>query len=293
MADHGISWLNCPGRKGETWNPIIGCGGCELGKRCYAWKFAARLAGQVIKDYDEVLAYKQYQGCTRLIEKCIGWNGQCRLIESRLNDPFHWSKPRLVFVNSMGDFFADNVREDWIDNVLEAIEATPKHQYIILTKKPQNIQRKMYDTILRVKEIRFLGGNDILLNLWVGVSATNKLDLDERLSELNKHWKGKKLVSIEPILNKINLDTFRYHCIDVGWKAGVDWVISGPETGPDKRPYQIEWARSLAEQCLAAGIPFFWKGPETDLPREWPDEQRLYLWYAKKSSTKPYRRIEP
>jgi len=239
----GIEWCD------ETYNPIIGCGGCELGNHCYAWKFAARLSGQpkTHDDYHAVLRHVNNYGEEVTWGTATGWNGECRFIESRLNDPLKWKKPRRVFVNSMGDFFAAGVKPEWVDRVLGVIRVASWHQFIILTKRPENIESKMLDNLRADWP-----------NLIIGVSATNSRDFRDRFAALCKVWPGKRAASIEPILGRI-LMTARY---PGNRYRAPDWVIAGPETGAGKRPSDPAWFDALARECAELSIPYFDKRPD-------------------------------
>ena len=87
-------------------------------------------------------------------------------------------------------------------------------------------------------------------NVWLGVSVEDQPAADERLPDLRKlagqGWHT--LVSVEPLLGPLNTSF-----------SGVDWVICGGESGPGARPMHPDWARSIRDECQAAGVPYFFK----------------------------------
>ena len=84
-------------------------------------------------------------------------------------------------------------------------------------------------------------------NVWLGVSVENQR-WTTRIDELRTIDAGARFLSCEPLLGPLDLDL-----------EGIHWVIAGGESGPRARPMQPEWARSIRDQCLAAGVPFFFK----------------------------------
>lgn len=226
----------------DVWNPVTGCTKVSEGCRhCYAETIAKRFWGE--RKFTDV---------------------QCH--PDRLDAPLHWKKPRRVFVNSMSDLFHLNVRFSFVESVFETMEATPQHTYMILTKRPD----RMYDYIVNWKK------GVALPNVWLMVTVENQKAADERVPYLLKTPAARRGVSVEPMLEQIYLDNILESSADKrsSWsvdalagttQAGrekinkLDWVICGGETGPGARPMHPDWARSLRNQCQAAGVPFFFK----------------------------------
>ena len=98
MANNSsIEWTDA------TWNPIAGCKVISPGcTNCYAMRMAARL---------EAMGQKNYEGTTRKSGKKYVWTGKVNLIDTAVEKPLHWKKPRRIFVNSMSDLFQDGVWE--------------------------------------------------------------------------------------------------------------------------------------------------------------------------------------
>ena len=219
----------------EVWNPITGCSKISPGcANCYAERFAKRLAGRCGYPQDNPF--------------------QIKVHDDRLENIDFGKKPKRIFVCSMGDLFHSFVPKAAIDNVLEIIAAHPQHTFIVLTKRPDNIDGMLYDPDPETAPARELGGGDYLPNLWIGISAENQKYYDERIEYLLKIPAKKRIVSLEPLLGPIRLGE---HI------KNLDWVIVGGESGNFQRPYDQlinpDWVRSIRDQCVYAGVPFFFK----------------------------------
>ena len=288
-AAHKIGWLNLPGYKGETWNPVVGCRKVSEGCRnCYAERMANRLAG---------IANKKSAATTSLLKYADviyngKWNGKASFNTDELLAPLQWKSPRVVFVCSMGDLFHENTMETWIDKVMVMIALNPKHIFIILTKRA----KRMAEYFSRPKEkiveawekacydIGLSDSNDDidspacfiynrafgytkksttgwpLTNMWLGVTAENKAAANERIPALLKIKAAVKFVSVEPMLGPVNLSIWFYSgFMEPPFDDCVDWVICGGESGPGARPMHPDWVRSLRDQCKEAQVPFFFK----------------------------------
>jgi protein gp37 len=119
----------------------------------------------------------------------------------------------------MGDLFHPAVDTKWIDRILDVISACERHTFIVLTKRPELMQEKIYG-VTEENGCRELGGGDYLPNLWLGVSVENQETADARIPELFKIPAAKRIVSYEPALGPVNfrpLDDF----LDNGWAALV------------------------------------------------------------------------
>ncbi len=231
----------------EVWNPITGCSSASEGcQNCYARRMARRLAGRC--------GYPAWP-----TEFDVTFH------PDRLELPLKWKKPRRIFVNSMGDFFHNEVDTHWIDDVLEVIGACPQHTFLVLTKRPQNIERKLYE-VTAAHGCRELGGGDYLPNLWLGVTAENQARANERIPILLSIPAAVHFVSVEPMLGPVDLSNWLCPEGDV-----LDWVIAGPETGPGARECKPEWIEELANQCEDAGVPFFDKR-KNFIRRDWPQQ---------------------
>jgi protein gp37 len=300
MKRHKISWLNIPGYIPETWNPIIGCSKISEGcKECYAEKMARRLKAisqvgrqAALGPYSEVITFGK-------------WNGKTHLVESALEKPFHWKQPRAIFVCSMSDLFHENTPFEWIDKVITCAALSPKHIFIVLTKRPERMleyfNRPLEDIVPKLEDACYEMGIAVdddpdsppcfihnrcyghtakettgwpLSNLWIGVTCENQEQADKRIPILLQIPAKVRFVSAEPLLGPISfrqihwtipntekdyfiLDSLEGTLFTKGDSKNLNWVISGPENGPGKRPMQEEWIRDIYNQCHDAGVPFF------------------------------------
>lgn len=204
-----------------TWNPVRGCVKISPGcKNCYAETFAERFRGVPGHPYER------------------GFDP--RLIPERLPDPFGWTSPRVVFVNSMSDLFQEAVPDDFIVDVATIMVKTPWHTYQVLTKRSAR-QRE-----LLAGKLRFAAAAP---NIWWGVSVEDRRYGVPRVLDLAQAPAAVRFLSVEPLLEDVGSLPLR----------GIHWVIVGGESGPGARPMQREWVTSIREQCGAAGVPFFFK----------------------------------
>lgn len=215
----------------DVWNPVTGCTKVSEGCRhCYAETIAKRFWGE--RKFTDV---------------------QCHT--DRLDAPRHWKKPRRVFVNSMSDLFHPDVPFEFIDRVFGAMTMACEHTFMILTKRPM----RMLDWFNWTTHNKT--GLWPLPNVWLGVTVENQAVADDRIPLLLQTPAAVRFVSVEPMLAPVDIHDFlhpcKVHCSDD--IPAIDWVICGGETGPGARPMHPDWARSLRDQCTAAGVPFFFK----------------------------------
>ncbi len=149
--------------------------------------------------------------------------------------PLRWKQPRKIFVNSMSDLFHESVPEAYIRRVFSIMTAAHWHVFQVLTKRAS-----------RLSDI----GPGLLwpMNVWQGVSVENA-DYVWRIAELTKVPAAVRFLSVEPLLGPIP-------DLPLG---DIDWVIVGGESGPGYRPVRAEWIRDIRNQCVRAGVPFFFK----------------------------------
>jgi protein gp37 len=177
-----------------------------------------------------------------------------RLVPEKLTEPLRWKKPRRVFVNSMSDLFHEDLSAAYIADVFAVMARTPQHTYQVLTKRPERMLMLLLAPPAGVEPWP-------LPNVWLGVSVENQHFADERIPLLLQTPAAVRFISAEPLLDAVDLSPF----LPVETIGGVelerwlDWVIVGGESGPGARPFNIEWARSIVQQCQAAGVPVFVK----------------------------------
>ena len=235
----------------ENWNPIRGCArvspGCD---NCYAERYAARLAK---------MSRTGYEGIATMTKAGPRWTREVRFAPSVLDKPRHWVKPRMVFVNSMSDLFQEAVRHADLREIFRVMADTPQHTYQILTKRPEVMLRRL----------KYLAGSDPFMNLplpnvWLGVSVEDQQRAEERIPILLETPAAVCWISAEPLLGPIDLELARFDRLVPRLIDGLDWVVTGGESGPGARPANPFWFRILRNQCRNAGVPFFfkqWGGP--------------------------------
>jgi protein gp37 len=157
------------------------------------------------------------------------------LHEDVMEEPFTWLKPQYIFVNSMSDLFHKDVPLHFILRIFDVMRRANWHQFQVLTKRAE-----------RLLDL----DNQIMwpVNVWMGVSVENS-NYTYRIDLLRQTHAAIKFLSLEPLLGPLpNLNL-----------TGINWVIVGGESGPYARPIKPEWVREIRDQCLHAGVPFFFK----------------------------------
>jgi protein gp37 len=152
-----------------------------------------------------------------------------------INQPLAWKKPRLVFVNSMSDLFHDEIPLIYLKQVFDVMAMAHWHVFQVLTKRAERLA-SVASQLTWPK------------NVWMGVSVESESYVC-RISHLTAIPAAVRFLSIEPLLGPIaNLPL-----------KNIDWVIVGGESGPHARPIDPHWVRSIRNDCVAAGVPFFFK----------------------------------
>lgn len=155
--------------------------------------------------------------------------------EQALQLPLTWKTPQVIFVNSMSDLFHADIPDAFIQDVFAVMRRASWHTFQILTKRAERLEQ-MADRIKWPK------------NVWMGVSVENA-DYRCRIDSLRVVPAAVRFISFEPLLGPVgllNLD-------------GINWAIAGGESGPGARPMQPAWVIDIRDQCVAAGVPFFFK----------------------------------
>jgi protein gp37 len=149
--------------------------------------------------------------------------------------PLTWKKPQMIFVNSMSDLFHPDVPLEFILKIFSVMRQAEWHTFQVLTKRSERL------AALSV----FI---DWPPNVWMGVSVENSSYVS-RINDLRTTAARVKFLSLEPLLGP--LPALRLEAID--------WVIVGGESGPGARPLEEAWVIDIRDQCLRAGVPFFFK----------------------------------
>lgn len=244
QKEHGIAWTE------RTWNPTRGCSRISPGcVNCYAEKIASRFNGPGAP----------FEGFAHKVNGHAAWTGKVELIESKLLEPLSWRKPQRVFVNSMSDLFHEALSFEDIDKVFTTMIAAPQHVYQILTKRAE-----------RMREYFQSGRHDggcgpdratyhLDQQIWLGCSVEDR-QRKTRIDSLRQTPAGLRFLSIEPLLEDIGILDLR----------GISWVIVGYESGPRPRPAEEQWVRNIKNQCVEAGVAFFYKQAATASGRKIP-----------------------
>ena len=217
-----------------TWNPWQGCHKVSLGcKRCYMFE-QKRKFGQ-----DPTLVKRSAPPTFRA--------------------PLGWPDPLHIFACSWSDWFIEDA-DEWRPEAWEIIRATARHQYLLLTKRPENIASRLPSD-----------WGQGWPNVWLGISAEDQRRADERIPPLLATSAALRFLSLEPLLSPIDL-------LGGGFGqsvTGIGLVIVGGESGPNARPMEIDWLARIVKQCRDAGIPAFvkqasglWPGRQGEIPDE-------------------------
>lgn len=261
-----------------TWNPIRGCSrvskGCE---HCYAEGVARRFAG----------SGQPYEGLVRLDREGrpkAQWNGTVRFVPEHLADPLRWSRPRMVFVNSMSDLFHERLAFEEIAAVFGVMAGAPQHTFQVLTKRPARAREffgwyegssgagasayaAMHEAMARGLDVEPDDDPEWpLSNVWLGVSVEDQRTADERIPVLLSLPAAVRWVSYEPALGAVDFsgehggsDWLGDRRDDSPGEVGIDWLVVGGESGPGARPFDVAWARSTVAACREADVPCFVK----------------------------------
>lgn len=212
-----------------TWNPIAGCTMLSPGcTNCYAMRMAARL---------QAMEHPSYLGTTRKSGGRPVWTGKINLIESAIDAPLMWKKPRKIFVNSMSDLFQDGVPAQFVNRVWRTMRRADHHIYQILTKRPDNMRRMVQELGLKAAP-----------HIWLGTSVENDMYVD-RIEELRATPAGVRFVSFEPLLGPLG----PINLVD------IHWAIVGGESGPGSRPIEASWIEEIKSECRRHKTAFFFK----------------------------------
>lgn len=257
----------------DVWNPTLGCSkvseGCGIGGGgCYAIGVAHRAMQPA------------HKGLTIRTVNGIDWTGEVRCLPVRLDVPLRRRKPTRWFVDSMSDLFHPEVLKatheptgaPFLAEVFTVMAMARRHTFQVLTKRPQlmaavlNEPRFRLDVnagLLRRGVSVMKGGFESPwpVNMWLGTS----IELDKyawRADHLRATPAAVRWLSLEPLLGPLpSLDL-----------TGIDWVVTGGESGRGARPCDPAWVRDIRDRCVDAGVAYFHKQWGDWVPYE-PDPQ--------------------
>lgn len=196
------------------------------------------------------------------------WQG-----ERRRTKPANWKKPikwnkeaeergirYRVFCASLADVFDNQVPKGWRADLFNLIAETPNLDWLLLTKRPQNI-----------KKLWPWEWSAPWPNIWLGTTVENQEEAERRIPHLIDVPASVRFLSCEPLLGPLALrprDDFSDSGHGKAWLGtGIQWVIAGGESGPGFRPVDPDWFRGIRDQCAAAGVPFLFKQWEGASPQ--------------------------
>ena len=186
------------------------------------------------------------------------WNGDRRRTrEENWRQPLKWEaaaeqsgRRSRVFCASLADVFDNQVPDEWRGDLFELIDRTPQLDWLLLTKRPQNIPRLMAacNACNNINNFQRLWPN-----VWLGTTIENRKEMKHRLDYLLNVPATVHFLSFEPLLEPLWLPPKDYSA------HPIDWVIVGGESGGHARTMEASWARSLRDQCAKQEIAFFMK----------------------------------
>jgi protein gp37 len=227
MGETSIQWAD------YTFNPWVGCQrvspGCE---NCYAEAYDKRVGG-AIDPADGVKKKRWGPTAPRIRTSVENWK-----------KPLQWERKaaflgerKRVFCSSLADVFEDRAELfPWRSDLFDLIDATPHLDWLLLTKRPENLPLLMPEQSWGKR------------NIWLGTTVEDPLRC-ERIAQLQRVPAAVRFLSCEPLISELrglNL-------------SGIDWVIIGGESGGKARSFDVAWARSLMKQCRKAGAAPFVK----------------------------------
>jgi protein gp37 len=229
MGEHTtISWCH------HTFNPWVGCTkvspACD---HCYAEAWAKRTGQAGLWQGERRHTSDAYW------RQPLKWNRDAAAISER----------RRVFCASLADIFDNKVPSQWRAELFELIRTTPNLDWLLLTKRPQNVVRmlpKDWQSGYR--------------NVWLGTTVENRREAARRLPYLVRVPAVVRFVSYEPALERVDF---------MPWLDRIHWIIAGGENSGGARPSDAAWFRDVQAQCASAGVAFFFKQAGAALARQW------------------------
>lgn len=249
-----------------TFNPWIGCTkvgpGCD---HCYAERSTPARA----------LSVEWGPHAERRRTSAANWSQPLQW--ERQHDQFFAThgRRRRVFCASLADVFDNQVPASWRAHLFALIEQTPHLDWLLLTKRIGNVMPMLSEVAHSLFWMDRLEAPGLPENVWLGATVCNQQEADRDIPKLLALPVAKRFLSMEPLLGDVRLGSWLQRSPSAAVEAGrvaadmpawtrigstsIDWVIVGGESGPHARPMHPDWARSLRDQCAAAGVPFLFK----------------------------------
>src|SRR4051812_1057032 len=233
MSDKtSIEWTDA------TWNPMRAENGRHICARispgcdhCYASTMTKRFTGV---EYDQV---GRPLASVPLLD------------EEALKLPVRWKEPRRIFVGSMTDIFGEWMTDAWLQAIFMTMAACQQHTFQVLTKRPRRMAEFMERLYSCDGEHQTLSAElTPLPNVWLGTTIESN-EYTWRADYLRRISAPVHFISAKPLLNDLQ-------SLDL---SGIQWVITGAESGHGARLCDLDWVRHLRDACQAGGTTFFYK----------------------------------
>ena len=254
----------------HTFNPWEGCQkvgpGCD---NCYAETRNARFAGGQAINWGP--------GAPRRLTSASNWYKPGKWNANHEAFFAEHGRRQRVFCASLADVFDNAVPAEWRADLFTLIRSTPNLDWLLLTKRIGNA-KGMIEQAMRDQGDVIEHAGWPWANVWIGATIVNQDEADRDIPKLMNVPARVHFLSMEPLLESVDLKLMQYEDSDHRQPDGkiiantrcriIKWVIVGGESGPGARPMHPDWARSLRDQCRAAGVPFLFKQHGDWMPAE-------------------------
>ena len=233
----------------RTWSPTTGCtNGCPT---CWA------------------------RGVVRRQPSFFGGDFSPREWPERLHEPQLAQKPQVILVSFMSDLFDPAISDEFLRVVFGTMHGCQQHTFLVLTQRLERMRAFLTDAY--PGWCGFDAWPREYPNVWLGATVTDQESADTNIPILLQTPAAHRWVSIEPLLGKPDRGLSQYtgrcatkchacgmvwgHDRDIGGSGcrGLDQVVLGCESGPNRRPMPHDWARKIRDQSVEANVPFFLK----------------------------------
>jgi protein gp37 len=213
----------------HTFNPWVGCTNVSPGcDHCYAESWSKR-SGLV-----------KWGNSPRRRTSEAYWRAPLKWHAGATAFQVQHGRRQRVFCASLADVFDNQVDAKWRADLFTLIAATPSLDWLLLTKRPQNIKKMLPDD----------WGNHGRHNVWLGTTAEDQARFDLRWPILGNIPASVRFISYEPAIGPVRLNESAVQ---------PDWLISGGESGHGARPMNPQWARNIISDCNRLGVAPFHK----------------------------------
>lgn len=213
----------------HTFNPWVGCTNVSPGcDHCYAEAWSKRSGLVQWGKYPRRRTSEAY------------WHAPMKWQAVAASFQAQHGRRQRVFCASLADVFDNQVDPAWRADLFDLIVSTPALDWLLLTKRPQNIAKMLPKAWPE-------GG---MPNVWLGTTAEDQVRFDQRWPVLSRVAAVVRFISYEPAIGPVRLDRTK--------DVQPDWLIAGGESGHGARPVRAVWMRDIIKDCTALGVaPFF------------------------------------